>query len=186
MVGTCPADLDNVSARVATTPVVRGRWVQCRRRNCGFAAAYAGLAVWIVLMLWAVLGELSHDHQAVWLWLAVLLGGLLGLTVRLMVGWARAGVMIAADHVVVRGPWATRRVAHSWIDGFEAGLQHTVVGNATPGVVLRLGDGSRVNVAALGTEAMAWSAAGKVRRWEATAAALNELLPPRGSAGVAA
>jgi hypothetical protein len=186
MVGTCPADLDNVSARVATTPVVRGRWVQCRRRNCGFAAAYAGLAVWIVLMLWAVLGELSHDHQAVWLWLAVLLGGLLGLTVRLMVGWARAGVMIAADHVVVRGPWATRRVAHSWIDGFEPGLQHTVVGNATPGVVLRLGDGSRVNVAALGTEAMAWSAAGKVRRWEATAAALNELLPPRGSAGVVA
>ena len=108
--------------------------------------------------------------------LAACLLGMTALTVRLMVGWARAGLMLADHEVVVRGPWATRRIARVWADRFEAGLQHTAVGNPTPGVVLRVGDGSAVNVAALATESMVWSSAGKVARWEATAAALNELL----------
>ena len=68
------------------------------------------------------------------------------------------------------------RIARPWVERFEAGLQRTPIGNPTPGVVVRLGDGSAVNVAALATESMVWSSAGKVARWEATATALNELL----------
>jgi hypothetical protein len=158
------------------TPIAPERWIRRPRRNIGFAVAYALVAALFLVMFAAVAGELSVDGGGTWMWVAAFLCAMSALTIRLMVGWARAGLLVGEHEVVVRGPWATRRIARNWVEHFEAGLQHTPVGNPTPGVVLRLGDGSAVNVAALATESMVWSSGGKVARWEATATALNELL----------
>ena len=144
-------------------------------RNVGFAAGYAFVLAAFLLMLVVAVSEYASGGGG-WLVLAGFIALMAVLSARLLVGWARAGLMVTADEVVVRGPWVTRRIARSWVDRFEAGLQHTAAGNPTPGVVLRLGDGSAVNVAALATEAMVWSSARKVPRWEATAAELNALL----------
>ena len=158
------------------TSIALDRWIRSPRRNLGFAAGYALAEAFFLLMLAAVASELLADVSALWLCLAAFLVAMAALTARLMVGWARAGLLLGDHEVVVRGPWATRRISRQWVERFEAGLQHTPVGNPTPGVVLRLGDGSAVNVAALATESMVWSSAAKVGRWEATAIALNELL----------
>ncbi len=147
------------------------------RRNAGFTVAYVLLTGGLVVMLAAVTGELARGPAAVWLPLGVLLFAMAVLTARLAYGWARAGLMVGDHEIVVRGPWRERRVARSWAERFDAGLQRTTAGNPTPGIVLRLGDGSAVNVAALATESMVWSSERKVARWTATAAALNELLP---------
>jgi hypothetical protein len=159
------------------TPIASHSWIRVTRRNAGFAAAYVLTTVWLVVMLAAVIGELTRGPTAVWLPFGVLLFAMAVLTVRLAYGWARAGLLVADDEIVVRGPWRERRIARSWAERFDAGLQRTTVGNPTPGILLRVGDGSAVNVAALATESMVWSSERKVARWTATAAALNELLP---------
>ena len=159
------------------TPIGLGRWIRRPRRNLGFAAVYGLLVTWFLAMLVAVAGELGEDGGEIWLILiALFVAGMAALCFRLMIGWSRTGLLLGDHEVVVRGPWATRRIARSWVERVEAGLQRTPLGNPTPGVVLRLGDGSAVNVAALATESWVWSSDGKVARWEATAAALNELL----------
>lgn len=169
--GAIPADIPSM------TPVALDRWIRRPRRNVGFAAVYGLLAAGFLVMLVALAGELRHEGGEAWLLvIALLLAGMAVLCARLTRGWARSGLMLGEHEVVVRGPWVTRRIARSWIERFEAGLQRTPVGNPTPGVVIRLGDGSAVNVSALATESFVWSSEGKVARWEATAAALNELL----------
>jgi hypothetical protein len=162
---------------LSVTPIVCRTWIRITRRNSGFAVAYFLLTAWLVVMLAAVIGEFARGPAAVWLPLGVLLLAMAVLSVRLAYGWAWAGLLVGADEIVVRGPWRTRRIARPWAERFDAGLQRTSVGNPTPGILLRLGDGSTVNVAALATESMVWSSERKVARWTATAAALNELLP---------
>jgi hypothetical protein len=160
------------------TPVELGSWIRNPRRNLGFALAYAALLAWFAVMLLYVAGRLGTEgvEGVVWLGTASFLFAMASLTARLMIGWARAGLLFRDDLVVVRGPWTTRRLSRAWVERFEAGMQHTALGNPTPGVVISLGDGSAVNVAALATESMVWSSERKVGRWEATALALNELL----------
>jgi hypothetical protein len=158
------------------TQVARHSWIRRPSRNVGFACGYALAGAWLLVMLAAALSELANRGGNIWVGLTVVLAGLAALAVRLLVGWARAGLLVTTDEVVVRGPWATRRIALTFADRFEAGLQHTAVGNPTPGVVLRLRDGSAVNVAALATESMVWSCASKVDRWEPVAKRLNDLL----------
>ena len=103
------------------TAVEPGIWIRSPRRNLGFAAMYALLEAWLLVMLAAAVSELSRGARptAVWLSVALLLVAMAALSARLMVGWARAGVMVGDHEVVVRGPWATRRIARVWVKRFE-------------------------------------------------------------------
>jgi hypothetical protein len=148
------------------TPIDAGSWIRSPRRNLGFALPCAALLALLTVMLLAVASRLGTGgvEGVVWLATASFLFAMASLTARLMIGWARAGLLLRDHVVIVRGPWTTRRLTRARIERFEAGMQRTLVGNPIPGVVIRLGDGSAVNVAALASESMV------------TVAALNELL----------
>jgi hypothetical protein len=86
----------------------------------------------------------------------------------------RAGLWLGADGAIVRGPLRSHRFSLGEIDGFAAGVYGG--GNGTPGIVMRLRDGRKVGIWALGNEGVVWRYDRYVGEWQPVCERLNALL----------
>ena len=86
-----------------------------------------------------------------------------------------AGLWIAADGIVIRGPLWTSRVAVDAAESFFAGVQDGA-GNGTPCPMLATGDGRAIGVWALGRQGVVWRYPRYLRELEPVCTELNRLL----------
>ena len=159
-----------------------GTWIRSTRRTRGFAVVWALMGLfWLAGAVVGLEGALTVAPTTAdvvgGLAFALLFGGAsagFGLFAR---GCLRAGVRIEADGVVVRNPIRCTEVPLAAVESFAAELQPAAgPGNPTPGIVLRLVDGSRVRVWALAREGLVWNGERNRDGWSPTAERLNALL----------
>lgn len=132
-----------------------GAWLRRPRRVRGICAAWAGYLLLTVAMS-------THLYLANPRTGGAALGALAffavfaGLGVFAIWRTATAGLMLATYAIVVRGPIRTRRISPTAAVGFEPGI-FGFVGNGTPGPMLKLSDGTRIGIWALGREGLVWN-----------------------------
>jgi hypothetical protein len=97
--------------------------------------------------------------------------------------WARgawrAEVLLLPEEVVVRGPWRTQHYPLTKVAGFTHGLQPAGGMNPTPGVLLKLTDGSIVPVWTLASGGFVWNNDRNAQKWASTAERLNRAVDER-------
>ena len=132
-----------------------GTWLRRPERIRGLIATWGA---YLLLMTASTVGLYLSDSKAGGD-VVVALGflGVFGLPA-LWAIWrvATAGLLVDEGTIVVRGPIRTRRISPASALGFEPGI-FGVVGNGTPGPMLKLGDGHSIGIWALGREGLVWS-----------------------------
>jgi hypothetical protein len=132
-----------------TVAMARDVWIRNARRTHGWTA---------IAVLWSVVfagllftsGDLQGHHPlAEYLGLGAFYFGIAAVGIFLAGRVARAGVRIAADDILIRGPFRTRTVAIGDAQDFVPGLQGGA-GNGTPCPLLHRRGGGAVGVWALG------------------------------------
>jgi hypothetical protein len=161
-------------------PVVAPRVWLCRRRRqrglslfagAGGALSASAAVVTLVTAVAGVVHDSPRDLALACATMALLASGLLLCAARL---W-RAGLWVAAEGVVVRGPLRTHRFALADVAAVHAGIQPGAT-NGSPGVLLLLEDGRCIPVWALSNEGWIWRMQRYVHAWEPVCAQLEDLI----------
>lgn len=169
------AGLQVVAAGAHEIVVGPGIWIVDVKRRRTDTVVWGGLAV-----AFAALGAtspvtLNDSPMGTRLFFAAGLLVLAGFTGRWARGTARRAMRLTADGVEIRNETSTTTYPLASVDRFEAAL---LAGGTTPtpGVALKLGDGTFRKIAALGAPGGAWGNEPLRQRWETTADALNRVL----------
>lgn len=128
-----------------------GSWVRVARRTRCFTALALLFSIAFVAISFSASSSAGNTVSIfAFCWCCAALGLLLA------VRFARAGVWIAADGIVVRNPFRTVTVPLEDADQFVAGIA-AGSGNGTPCPILKRRHGRSVGVWALGREGFVWS-----------------------------
>jgi hypothetical protein len=131
-------------------------WIRKRLRTVGFAAYSFLLSAFWIAMIFDVAGKkATYEHNGGLAVYVLFFLALAAASSALGARFARSGLWVSADGVLVRGPLRTKRIAQHEIARFEPGVHGP--GNGFPCPILMRIDGRAVGVWALGSEALTFS-----------------------------
>lgn len=169
------AGLQVVAAGAHKIVVGPGIWIVDVQRRRMDTVVWGGLAVGFAALGASCPVTLNDSPMGTRLLFAAGLLILAGFTGRWARGTARRAMRLTADGIEIRNETRTTSYPLASVDRFEAAL---LAGGATPtpGVALKLGDGTFRKITALGAPGGAWGNEPLRQRWETTADALNRVL----------
>jgi hypothetical protein len=149
--------IDDTRAPGPSSPAVAPHtWIRKRRRTVGFAVyAYLLSAFWIAMIFDVTGKRATYEHNGGLAVFVLFFLALAGASAALGVRFARSGLWISADEILVRGPLRTKRIATHDVERFEPGVHGRRSGFPCP--ILMRADGRSVGVWALGSEALTFS-----------------------------
>ena len=159
-------------------------WMRRRGRTRAFSGLASASALWFAAMALAVVVDADTIGAAVG---GVPLAGMACVAAAFAHRIARAGLWMAPDGIVVRGPVRSWSLSVHEADGFAVGIQQSI-GNGTACPMLQRADGHPIGVWALGREGLVWRFPRHVRELEPLCGELNRILeslrtPPDAPAG---
>jgi hypothetical protein len=149
--------IDDTRAPGPSSPALApDTWIRRRRRTIGFATYSFLLSAFWIAMIFDVAGKkATYEHNGGLAVFVLFFLALAGASAALGVRFARSGLWVSADGVVVRGPLRTKRITTHDIERFEPGVHGP--GSGFPCPILMRTDGQSVGVWALGSEALTFS-----------------------------
>lgn len=154
--------------------VVPNVWIRRPQVTARFARIFALCGcVFLLLALGGFLGYSDHRRPSLWLDFGVvnLVWG--ALAAALVRQYARRGIRISADGILVRNLLSTRRIALADADGFAPGVAAGLIG---PCPILKRRTGEPVSVGGLARVAATWRISENLRELEPLCVELNKLL----------
>jgi hypothetical protein len=160
-------------AEVSTAPALGlNVWMRRRTRTRIFAALAVACSLWFVATALVVVIERPGVGEAGIGLFLIGVASAAGMFARRL---ARAGLWIAPEAIIVRGPGRTWVLAVDDVERFVPGIQQGL-GNGTPCPMLRRANGHSVGVWALGREGLVWRFPRYLREMEPGCEELNRML----------